>query len=60
MFYLATPVILGSLWALLPAVLAAILIVVRTALEDRTLHEELDAYTGFARRVRFRMIPGIR
>lgn len=35
------PLFLGSLWALIPAALAAALFVLRTALEDRTLRREL-------------------
>jgi protein-S-isoprenylcysteine O-methyltransferase Ste14 len=56
---LATPIMLGSLWALIPGGLAALLFVIRTALEDRTLHEELDGYRDYARRVRYRLLPGI-
>jgi protein-S-isoprenylcysteine O-methyltransferase Ste14 len=37
LFELATPILLGSFWALLPGGLSALLMVVRTALEDRTL-----------------------
>jgi len=55
----ATPPLLGSLWALIPAGLAAIGYVVRTALEDKTLLEELDGYKGYAMRVRYRLLPGI-
>jgi protein-S-isoprenylcysteine O-methyltransferase Ste14 len=58
-FELATPIMLGSLWALLPGVLAAALTVVRTALEDRTLQEELDGYRDYAQRVRYRLLPSI-
>lgn len=54
-----TPLLLGSLWALIPAGLAVGLYVVRTALEDRTLQEELDGYRDYARRVRHRLIPGV-
>jgi protein-S-isoprenylcysteine O-methyltransferase Ste14 len=50
---------LGSLWALVPAGLAAMALVVRTALEDRTLREELDGYSDYAQRVRYRLVPGI-
>lgn len=56
---LATPILLGSLWALVPAGLAVCGYVVRTALEDRTLREELDGYKDYARRVRYRLVPGI-
>jgi protein-S-isoprenylcysteine O-methyltransferase Ste14 len=58
-FYLATPVFLGSLWGLIPAGIIAVLLVVRTALEDRTLQAELDGYSDYARQVRYRLLPGI-
>jgi len=56
---LATPVMLASLWALLPATLAQGALVLRTALEDRTLREELPGYRDYARKVRHRLVPGI-
>jgi len=56
---LATPLLLGSLWALIPAGLAAIGYIVRTALEDKTLHEELDGYKEYAQQTRYRLLPGI-
>lgn len=56
---LAMPVLLASWWALLVGGLNAILFIVRTALEDRTLQAELSGYGEYARRVRFRLLPGI-
>jgi protein-S-isoprenylcysteine O-methyltransferase Ste14 len=56
---LVAPLLLGSLWALVPGVLAAGLMVVRTALEDRTLRTELPGYEAYTRSVRFRLIPGV-
>ena len=56
---LATPLLLGSLWALIPAGLAAIGYVVRTALEDGMLQEELDGYTEYAQQTRYRLLPGV-
>jgi protein-S-isoprenylcysteine O-methyltransferase Ste14 len=50
---------LGSGWALLPAVLVAAVLVVRTRLEDATLQRELPGYAAFAARVRYRWIPGV-
>ncbi len=50
---------LGSLWTLIPAAAALIIAVIRTALEDRTLQEELPGYKDYARRVRYRLFPGI-
>jgi protein-S-isoprenylcysteine O-methyltransferase Ste14 len=59
LFQIATPLILGSVWAFIPAGLAALLTVVRTALEDRILLEELDGYRDYAVRVRYRLLPGV-
>jgi len=50
---------LGSVWTLIPAAVALIISVIRTALEDQTLQEELPGYRDYARRVRYRLIPGI-
>jgi protein-S-isoprenylcysteine O-methyltransferase Ste14 len=50
---------LGSMWTLIPAAVALSIGLMRTALEDRTLQEELPGYRDFARRVRYRLIPGI-
>ena len=50
---------LGSVWTLIPAAVALIIAVIRTALEARTLQEELPGYRDYARRVRYRLIPGI-
>jgi len=58
-FDLAMPLALGSLWALIPAGLVMCLMVIRTALEDRTLLEELDGYREYAQGVRYRLLPGI-
>jgi protein-S-isoprenylcysteine O-methyltransferase Ste14 len=57
--FLLVPVALGSLWALLPAAAAAGVYILRTALEDRMLQKELPGYAEYARRVRYRLIPGI-
>jgi len=50
---------LGSVWTLIPAAVASIISVVRTVLEDQTLQDELTGYGDYARRVRYRLIPGI-
>ncbi len=50
---------LGSVWTLIPAVVALIIGLVRTELEDRTLQEELPGYRDYAQRVRYRLFPGI-
>jgi len=40
-------------------VIAVIIAVIRTELEDRTLQEELKGYKEYVQRVRYRLIPGI-
>ena len=57
--YLATPVFLDSRWAFLPAVLITIILVIRTALEDLVLQDELEGYRDYARRVRYRLLPRV-
>jgi protein-S-isoprenylcysteine O-methyltransferase Ste14 len=50
---------LGSVWTLLPVAVATVISVLRTVLEDRTLQAELPGYRDYARRVRYRLVPGI-
>lgn len=57
--YLATPFFLDSTWAILPVILMTIVLVIRTDLEDKTLHEELEGYRDYAQRVRYRLLPGV-
>lgn len=56
---LAAPLMLGSLLALVPAVLSDVLLLWRTAKEDDTLQAELPGYVEYANAVRYRLIPGI-
>jgi protein-S-isoprenylcysteine O-methyltransferase Ste14 len=58
-FTLATPLALGSLVCFIPAGLCALLMLLRTVLEDRTLRAELAGYPEYAQRVRWRLIPGL-
>ena len=55
----ATALLLGSLWTLPVAIVTAALMVIRTALEDRFLKENLPGYVEYARRVRYRLVPGL-
>ncbi len=58
-FSLAVPVALGSPWALISGGLAALLFVVKTALEDRMLQAGLPGYREYAQRTRYRLLPGV-
>jgi protein-S-isoprenylcysteine O-methyltransferase Ste14 len=50
---------LGSLWALIPAGLATLVLILRTRWEDQTLQAELASYKEYAKRVRYKLIPGV-
>jgi protein-S-isoprenylcysteine O-methyltransferase Ste14 len=58
-FNLATPLMLSSVWAFIPAGLTSGALILRTALEDRVLLEGLDGYEEYAVRVRHRLVPGL-
>ncbi|MCP4416011.1 MAG: isoprenylcysteine carboxylmethyltransferase family protein [Chloroflexi bacterium] len=57
--YLATPFFLDSRWAFLPTLFIIVALVIRTRLEDATLQDELEGYSDYAKRVRYRLLPGI-
>lgn len=59
LFTLSIPLIIGSLVTFIPAVIYTLLMIIRTSLEDRTLHKELEGYSEYAKKVRFRLFPGI-
>jgi protein-S-isoprenylcysteine O-methyltransferase Ste14 len=54
-----TPLLLGSPWALIPAIASVVLYVVRTYLEDKTLMQELPGYAEYAQQTRCRLLPGV-
>jgi protein-S-isoprenylcysteine O-methyltransferase Ste14 len=56
---MGAPIMLGSWWALIPGVISALLVIVRTKLEDQTLQAELPGYAEYAQHTRYRLIPGI-
>jgi len=57
LWYISTPLIFGSVFAFIPVGIAIILIIIRTYLEDRILQKELEGYTEYAQRVKYRIIP---
>lgn len=57
--YLATPLMLDAYWAFIPGALTAVGLIIRTALEDRTLLDELPGYADYAAYTRYRLIPGL-
>jgi protein-S-isoprenylcysteine O-methyltransferase Ste14 len=56
---LGTPVLLGSLWALISGAIAVACMIIRTSWEDRTLQAELPGYRDFVKEVPYRLVPGV-
>jgi protein-S-isoprenylcysteine O-methyltransferase Ste14 len=59
LFGLSAPIFLGSWWALIPGICVALIFIIRTALEDRTLQSELPGYKVYTQKVKYRLFPGI-
>jgi protein-S-isoprenylcysteine O-methyltransferase Ste14 len=59
LLFIGMPLSLGSVWGLIPAVLAVAFIIIRTNLEDRILQTELSGYQEYTNRTRYRIFPGI-
>ena len=45
--------------ALIPGVICAVLMLARTALEDKALQAELLGYPAYTQRTRYRLLPGV-
>lgn len=58
-WYLITPLILGTIWAYIPTIFVMALTILRTSLEDQTLRAELPGYEEYVRQTRYRLSPGI-
>lgn len=52
-----TPLLLGSIWALIPSLITVSLYILRTYLEDQTLMVELPGYKEYANQTRYRLMP---
>ena len=59
LFDVSLPLLLGSWCGLGVSAVMVALVILRTALEDRTLQSDLPGYVNYARRVRFRLLPGL-
>jgi protein-S-isoprenylcysteine O-methyltransferase Ste14 len=59
LFVISSALALNSWWALVPNGLVALSMIVRTALEDKFLRENLEGYEAYARHTRYRLLPGI-
>ena len=59
LMYVATPVALGSFWALIPAVFIVPLLVARLRNEEQVLRRDLPGYEENTHKVKYRLLPGI-
>lgn len=57
LMFLPMPLILGSLWGLIPFALYPIIIVIRILDEEKLLTKELDGYTVYKENVKNRLLP---
>jgi protein-S-isoprenylcysteine O-methyltransferase Ste14 len=53
------PLLLGSVWALVPSTIVVAAFLARTVNEERLLQAELPGYAVYAERVRYRLLPGV-
>ena len=59
LMYLASPMALGSWWALLPAALIVPILVVRIVNEEQVLERDLEGYREYKHKTKYRLLPGI-
>ena len=59
LYNISVPLVLGSWWGLAVGGVMIAMVVLRTALEDRTLQRELPGYNEYSQRVRYRLFPGV-
>jgi protein-S-isoprenylcysteine O-methyltransferase Ste14 len=56
---LGFPLLLGSLWSIIPVILSISILVIRTYLEDRTLINELTGYKEYSNKTLYKLIPKV-
>jgi protein-S-isoprenylcysteine O-methyltransferase Ste14 len=57
--YIASPLALGSYWAILPAALVIPLLAARLLNEEQVLLRDLPGYAEYRQKVKYRLLPGI-
>ena len=55
--YVISPIVLGSWWAVIPALVIIPVIVFRILDEEKALEQELPGYVEYKQRVKYRLIP---
>lgn len=59
LLYIASPVALGSWWALIPALFIIPLLIARIRNEEQVLLHDLPGYEDYMRKVKYRLLPGV-
>lgn len=59
LMFIGLPLMLGSIFALIPAVIMIIIFAFRAVFEERLLEKDLAGYIDYEKKVRFRLIPGV-
>jgi protein-S-isoprenylcysteine O-methyltransferase Ste14 len=57
--YFFSPLALGSFWALIPAAFVPLILIARIFNEEKVLGKDLEGYSDYSRRVKYRLIPGV-
>lgn len=58
-YFLGIALLLGSWWAVAIAAVVGVLFCLRAVWEEETLKSELDGYSAYADRVRYRLVPWV-
>jgi protein-S-isoprenylcysteine O-methyltransferase Ste14 len=59
LLYLASPLALGSYWAILPALMIIPLLAARIRNEEDVLLRDLSGYAEYRQKVKYRLLPGV-
>jgi protein-S-isoprenylcysteine O-methyltransferase Ste14 len=59
LFFIGTPLWLGSWWGVAMAPLFAVLLAIRARIEERALLAGLPGYADYTAQVRYRLLPGL-
>jgi protein-S-isoprenylcysteine O-methyltransferase Ste14 len=59
LLFIGAPALLGSIWGFILGAAVTFLIVLRIILEEKTLVAELEGYSEYQKKVRFRLVPFI-
>jgi protein-S-isoprenylcysteine O-methyltransferase Ste14 len=57
LYFVGTSLLLGSWWGLLAVLVLAVLLAMRTAIEEKALRAGLQGYDDYASRVHYRLVP---